>query len=943
MFVLGTFNLGDSVNSIFIGIMLAIDSVIYGLINSSFKIFMALAGARLLSSDVYTSIANKIYIIIGVVMLFVLAYAIIRAIIDPDQMAKGDLSAPKIIKNVVVAVIGLAIAPVLFNMMYQAQSLFLEHDVLVKLFFRGGEESFYAGNVDIPVDTSGGSNSISQDIGEVNPDEQIKVVGGGVTSVSLWRAFFFPSANNPDDIEANIDDYFGNVAGAVVFGVVCALSIVGTIATAGLGSLLFGAAAVASCTSAIGQGKTALDKVDASKIYGENMTLSEAYIYASESGDFGVFSVFSDFVVDGSIKYHMWVSTIAGAFVCYAFVSFSIDMGIRAAKLAYYQIIAPIPLILQVLPKWKDTFSKYLREVINTFIEVFVRISVVYIIVYIICHLENLFSDFGSLFSNDNLNGGEALIAYALLIIGLVIFAKQAPKMISETFGLKSGSMSLGIGKKLQEGGVYSAGQIAGSALKSGIHGFTDRWSKGPKVSEQKGFFNKAKTALGNFARSSGSFMWRSADGAVRSAPSAWNGGKFVSSSDVGKNINNVVEKADDYRMKKDEFNRLHPTVGSKVHGHLDNAKKAIKTWSTPQVDVSSLDEQMYLYDQLMGLKGKLESTVSNDDEVKEAQRRFNQIESERAYALGKEKEKKRSNVESEVRRDLFRDRNVGENDTDYNKEFNAWLAKDDNGEKYKKEKNERNASIDRMTETDISDSVLMSYADDYRSYYTEIEDKLKSVTQTAISRKLAEESLGLSNDTIRALENVFADTRMIKAINTYSDADIGGGRTVGEYLKELLGEKILESGTINFSNLLQQQARGSDAASFNFENIEFEKDGSNPITLELSGGFSIKADKISSIQYNQESSVGAKDDKFTMTYTDSAGNVQTKKLEADDIEALKGKIKKIGKSTGGSKSKVAKAMKDLVEPVSDKFRRSEEYKTAQERKRAASKDKDKK
>ena len=35
--------------------------------------------------------------------------------------------------------------------------------------------------------------------------------------------------------------------------------------------------------------------------------------------------------------------------------------------------------------------------------------------------------------------------------------------------------------------------------------------------------------------------------------------------------------------------------------------------------------------------------------------------------------------------------------------------------------------------------------------------------------------------------------------------------------------------------------------------------------------------------------------------------------------------------------------MKDLVEPESDKFRRSEEYKTAQERKRAASKDKDKK
>ena len=893
MFVLGTFNLGDSVNSIFIGIMLAIDSVIYGLINSSFKIFMALAGARLLSSDVYTSIANKIYIIIGVVMLFVLAYAIIRAIIDPDQMSKGDLSAPKIIKNVVVAVIGLAIAPVLFNMMYQAQSLFLEHDVLVKLFFRGGEESFDAGNVDIPVDSSGGSNSISQDIGEVNPDEQIKVVGGGVTSVSLWRAFFFPSASNPDDIEANIDDYFGNVAGAVVFGVVCALSIVGTIATAGLGSLLFGAAAVASCASAIGQGKTALDKVDASKIYGENMTLSEAYIYASESGDFGVFSVFSDFVVDGSIKYHMWVSTIAGAFVCYAFVSFSIDMGIRAAKLAYYQIIAPIPLILQVLPKWKDTFSKYLREVINTFIEVFVRISVVYIIVYIICHLENLFSDFGSLFSNDNLNGGEALIAYALLIIGLVIFAKQAPKMISETFGLKSGSMSLGIGKKLQEGGVYSAGQVAGSALKSGIHGFTDRWRKGPKVSEQDGFFNKAKTAFGNFARSSSSFMWRSVDGAVRSAPSAWNGGKFVSSSDVGKNIDNVVEKADDYRMKKDEFNRLHPTVGSKVHGHLDNAKKAVKTWSTPQVDVSSLDEQMYLYDQLMGLKGKLESTVSNDDDVKKAQTHFNYFQSPdgaRATTLSDALEK--INAEGVRLNGLSNDDLEAAYEAPVTDD-NRLAAIDELRKRYIRNTFERDTGIGITAGMDELD--FISDVDSNRAKYKErvsqtavdnassdAEKHLKDVTQIAISRKLAEESFGLSNDTIRALENVFADTRMIKAINTYSDAAIGEGRKVGEYLKELLGEKILESGTINFEELLKQQITNPS------EYMHFE--------VELNPNAEIMGFRNGDIHHIEARERGS----YVVVPKDDSGNPDTSReqiLTGDEVKRLKGKVSKINES----------------------------------------------
>ena len=104
----------------FIGILLTLDTLIYGLISSSFRVFMALAGARLLSSSAYTEIANKIYIIVGVLMLFVLSYAILKAIVDPDQATKGDYG-PKMRKNVVIAVVGLAIAPVIFNLMYQAQ------------------------------------------------------------------------------------------------------------------------------------------------------------------------------------------------------------------------------------------------------------------------------------------------------------------------------------------------------------------------------------------------------------------------------------------------------------------------------------------------------------------------------------------------------------------------------------------------------------------------------------------------------------------------------------------------------------------------------------------------------------------------------------------------------------------------------------------------------
>ena len=61
----------------FIGILLLLDTLIYGLIASAFKIFMALASARLLSNETYTEVSNKIYIIVGVFMLFVISYSLL--------------------------------------------------------------------------------------------------------------------------------------------------------------------------------------------------------------------------------------------------------------------------------------------------------------------------------------------------------------------------------------------------------------------------------------------------------------------------------------------------------------------------------------------------------------------------------------------------------------------------------------------------------------------------------------------------------------------------------------------------------------------------------------------------------------------------------------------------------------------------------------------------
>ena len=545
----------------FIGILLTLDTLIYSLISSSFKVFMAIAGARLLSSDAYFEIANKIYIIVGVLMLFVLSYAILKGIVDPDNATKGEFG-PKMIKNVIIAVVGLAISPVIFNLMYQAQGLILEQDVLGKIFFRmdNTEKISTSGTVDV------GDNSVNVST-EVNPDEYVKTIGGAVTAVNLWQAFFSPapdSGKDASEIVASADGYFLSAAG---YGALCAGLIVGSAAAAAIPvvgwavAALGAGAAVISCAASIGN---TISGVEASAaLNGGDITLQEAYAMASAGEGFGIFTVFlSNYADDGEISYLFGISTIAGAFALYAFVSFSIDMGIRAAKLAYLQIIAPIPLVMQVIPKYKKSFDNYIGLVVSTFMEVFIRISVVYVVVYIICHLTELFSS-ASLWANDELNIAERLFALAFLILGLIAFCRKAPEFITNSLGLKKGDMHLGIGKKLAEGGFYAGSSIIGGGVTSGIR----NWRKNAK--DGVGLGQNALSTLAGF----GSGMARATYENFKP------GGDHVAKTwrDMKNIAENAAQGANDARDKRDAREKTHADAKEAMAQAHESQRNALR------------------------------------------------------------------------------------------------------------------------------------------------------------------------------------------------------------------------------------------------------------------------------------------------------------------------------------------------------------------------------
>lgn len=918
------FKLTSVLTSGFVGIILALDSIIiYGLIAPVFRIFMALAGARLLSSDAYNDIANKIYAIVGVVMLFVLAYAILRAIIDPDQSMKNELG-PQLVKRIVIAVIGLALAPVIFNVMYQGQNLFLEHDVLAKIFFRGnsnlvaqtGQSSVQVGDATVPIDDS------------VNVDEQIKEIGGSVTAVNLWQAFFYPSEDSgktADEIEADPGDYFlagagyalacaGIAAGALALN---AFVTIGNIASALiLGALVF------TC------GNSVVDFMTGSRVSGltggDKITLAEAYGYAAGGGSFGIFTAFLDnYVDDGEITYLFGLSTIAGAFTLYAFISFSIDMGVRAAKLAYYQIIAPVPLIMQVLPSFKSNFSQYIKSVVSTFMEVFIRISVVYIVVYIICHLTEMFSTVDALWGNQDLSGIETMLALALLILGLVAFARQAPKFIADSLGIKTGDMKLGIGKKFAEGGGFAAKAIAGSGLKTAVQNWNK--NKGEKnvlkrasSSLAGGLSAAARSAYSQFGPGEGHKMAMTNEEAKRVSGNANEAAyqKGVNRDERKaqlKSDRDAYEKAHadelaaeaDYMSHRGDAAKKQAWEEAKAAANearkrmehstalgtiITDAHKKATVWATGTIDTSKMDKQVKLFQDLAGLKSSLESTVVDKDEyVKKAQRRIDDLArtdiADYAYsnALREKAEAALGTIA----------RIAGESDEEYERRKETLISS--------KMKDLGETSFKRADySVDVKSSEYQKAADQLQADRLKADDELKAAKKEAVARKLVEASSGIDNDTSRALK-AFFETHQ-QDLDTFKDVLFDGQQSLGDYITENFGAGAI-SGVIDFSTMNK---------------------GSGNYILELKNKSTVQVD--------------TSGDEVKYTVTDTNGQQRTMK-EADFQQYIAENHTEVDKSRSavpGQKSESrASKMKTTAEVAEQKFRDSDAYRTAKTQERA--------
>ena len=99
-------------------ICMAIDGILYSLLDNAYDLVIKLSTAELLKHSTIKSLTQNLYIIFGVVAFFRLAMLLVNSIIDPEKLNEKGKGLSNIFFRVVGMIILLAVTPFFFEMSY---------------------------------------------------------------------------------------------------------------------------------------------------------------------------------------------------------------------------------------------------------------------------------------------------------------------------------------------------------------------------------------------------------------------------------------------------------------------------------------------------------------------------------------------------------------------------------------------------------------------------------------------------------------------------------------------------------------------------------------------------------------------------------------------------------------------------------------------------------
>lgn len=431
-------------NSAFLGVLrqlaIWIDTQVYSVASWAYSIFYEVSSSSLLSSLNLASASQRLYTLLGIFMLFRLAFAFIKYIINPDGMEKGT---SKLLTNLAVSLALIVSVPWIFNRAFALQTYIMDSNVIGNLIM--------------------GMNN-----DENNNDSFNAASYGQAISFLTFNAFYSPDPT----IEAL------SPCGNILYYYSDNLKITedGTALDEKDGengnSLSKEEAKIAKCVNSLNDLMRSGNLHD-NKNTSLSVEIGTMFYIASQRYNIGLLTnpdvlnaIYGNQYV---INYTAIVSTIAGGFLALLFLNFCFDVAIRNVKLCFLQIIAPIPIILNIEPGDskgdRKSLNWWVKESLKTYVDLFVRVATVYFGVFLINIL------FGS---GNTVAGSQNTSSWfqVFMILGILLFVKQIPEMIGKVFGIDiKGQFSLNPLKRIGDNRIASMALGGATGLVTGAIG----------------------------------------------------------------------------------------------------------------------------------------------------------------------------------------------------------------------------------------------------------------------------------------------------------------------------------------------------------------------------------------------------------------------------------------------------------------------------------------
>ena len=405
----------------FRGIFAALDGLGYWLLEGIYDVFFAVANAEILSGNAMSDLYLRLQLIFGVFMIFKLSLTILNIIINPDNYKDKQKGAGSIVVRVAVMLIMLTLVlPINIqnpngNKLYERMN---DNGILFGFLYQF-QDSVIRENVlgklilGSNADNTADSNNMSD--------------MGGMMALATAKAFMTPTLINDEDSTTITDE-----------------------------------------DSFVEENTACYNELDAIHYFDSATRPSYLLDHINETcnNDEAGGEVFAmQYTIIGGFVF----SIVMGIIV----LGFTVDIAVRSIKLAVLRIIAPVPIISYITPgAEKDgAFGNWVKTLTSTYIDLFIRLAVISFGAYIIVLLMD--EDGGLNIITTSTNWFTSGLATIFVIIGILVFMKQAPKFFKDMFGIKSDtSLFGGVGAAL--GGAALIGGISGSIISSARTGYAE-------------------------------------------------------------------------------------------------------------------------------------------------------------------------------------------------------------------------------------------------------------------------------------------------------------------------------------------------------------------------------------------------------------------------------------------------------------------------------------